>query len=80
MHLGRWGLASPALCTLPAVQCVLLIFKLQYFTQAFRPMRFAYLDTGGLVTGLMISHVCSAATVVRGGTELVLLWCTMGCE
>ncbi|GAB4820880.1 hypothetical protein N2152v2_007926 [Parachlorella kessleri] len=50
MHLARWHLESSWLSILPAVQYILLVFKLQYFSQAFRPTRFAFLDTVREVT------------------------------
>ncbi len=45
LHLGRWGLESEWMTALPAIQCILLVFRLQFYTQAFRPTRFAFVDT-----------------------------------
>ncbi|PRW33312.1 transient receptor potential channel [Chlorella sorokiniana] len=43
MHLGRFWTKSEWLTTMLAVQCILLVFRLQYFTQCFQKVRFAYL-------------------------------------
>ena len=45
MHLSRVDLHGCWLTVLPAVQCILLMFRLQYYSQVFRPTRFAFLDT-----------------------------------
>jgi len=42
MHFGRIWLASNLLTYCLAVQCVLLMFRLQYFTQVLRPTRFSF--------------------------------------
>lgn len=42
MHFGRIWLASHWLTYCLAVQCVLLMFRLQYFTQVLRPTRFSF--------------------------------------
>ncbi|KAL4440087.1 hypothetical protein ABPG75_003088 [Micractinium tetrahymenae] len=43
MHLGRWWTKSEWLTTALAAQCILLVFRLQWFTQAFQSIRFAFL-------------------------------------
>lgn len=43
MHLGRWWTKSQLLTSLLAAQCILLVFRLQWFTQAFQSIRFAFL-------------------------------------
>ncbi|GAB4819760.1 hypothetical protein N2152v2_006806 [Parachlorella kessleri] len=45
MHLARINLHGCWLTVLPAAQCILLMFRLQYYSQVFRPTRFAFLDT-----------------------------------
>ena len=39
MHTTRLSVASGWLSVLAAVQCVLLLFKLQYFSRVFKPTR-----------------------------------------
>ena len=41
-HLGRVWLQSSWLTYCLALQCILLTFRLQYFTQVLRPMRFSF--------------------------------------
>lgn len=48
MHLGRVWVASRTLTAVMAVQCILLMMRLQYFTQVFRPMRFSFPTIGEL--------------------------------
>ncbi|KAL4438682.1 hypothetical protein ABPG77_006286 [Micractinium sp. CCAP 211/92] len=43
-HLGRLNISSDYLSILAAVQCILLLFRLQYFSRVFRATRFAFLD------------------------------------
>jgi hypothetical protein len=43
MHLGRFWTKSEWLSTLLAVQSILLVFRLQYFTQSLQRVRFAFL-------------------------------------
>lgn len=47
MHLGRVWTKSELLSGLMAVQCILLVFRLQWFTQCFKATRFAYLPMSG---------------------------------
>ena len=42
LHFGRFMLASNWLTYCLAVQCILLMFRLQYFTQVLRPTRFSF--------------------------------------
>jgi hypothetical protein len=42
LHFGRIWLASNWLTYCLAVQCILLMFRLQYFTQVLRPTRFSF--------------------------------------
>jgi hypothetical protein len=44
MHLGRIGLESTTLSVLLALQCILLMFRLQYFSRTFKSTRFSFLD------------------------------------
>ena len=65
MHLGRIWLASQWLTYCLAVQCVLLMFRLQYFTQVLRPTRFSFAslvrqvvqDTGWVFIFLLLTCV-----------------------
>ncbi|KAL4440082.1 hypothetical protein ABPG75_003083 [Micractinium tetrahymenae] len=43
-HLGRLNISSDYLSILAAVQCILLLLRLQYFSRVFRATRFAFLD------------------------------------
>lgn len=45
MHLGRIGLESNTLSVLLALQCIFLMFRLQYFSRTFKSTRFSFLDT-----------------------------------
>lgn len=45
MHLLRWHLAD-WLAVAAALQAILLVLRLQYYSQVFRPTRFAFLDMG----------------------------------
>lgn len=44
MHLSRRGLASNWLSVLLALQCVFMLFRLQYFSRGFKSTRFAFLE------------------------------------
>ncbi len=44
MHLGRIGLESSMLSVLLALQCIFLMFRLQYFSRTFKSTRFSFLD------------------------------------
>lgn len=44
MHLCRWKLKSDALSNLLALQCIFLLFRLQYYSRVFRSTRFAFLE------------------------------------
>jgi len=44
MHLGRLSISSGWLSIAAATQCVLLLFRLQYFSRLFTPTKFAFLD------------------------------------
>ncbi|KAH7624970.1 hypothetical protein Ndes2526B_g00345 [Nannochloris sp. 'desiccata'] len=44
MHLGRLDISSGWLSIAAATQCILLLFRLQYFSRVFTPTRFAFLD------------------------------------
>ena len=43
-HLTRTALASPWVSALAAAQCVLLLFRLQYFSRVFKSTRFAFIE------------------------------------
>ncbi|KAI7841125.1 hypothetical protein COHA_005096 [Chlorella ohadii] len=45
MHLGRLSISSDWLSILASAQCILLLFRLQYFSRVFRATRFAFLDS-----------------------------------
>ncbi|KAL6769108.1 TRP11C [Auxenochlorella protothecoides x Auxenochlorella symbiontica] len=44
MHLGRLSVKSEWLTIVLAVQCIILLFRLQYWSRAFRATRFAFAD------------------------------------
>ncbi|KAH7624961.1 putative Transient receptor potential cation channel subfamily V member 3 [Nannochloris sp. 'desiccata'] len=44
MHLSRIGLGSSTLSLLLALQCIFLMFRLQYFSRTFKSTRFSFLD------------------------------------
>ena len=44
MHLSRRGVGSDALSGLLAAQCVLLLFRTQYFSSVFKSTRVSFLD------------------------------------
>jgi Ion transport protein len=44
MHIGRIGLGSSTLSVLLALQCIFLMFRLQYFSRTFKSTRFSFLD------------------------------------
>lgn len=44
MHLTRWGVGSGVLSVVAAVQCVLPLFRLQYFSRVFASTRFAFVE------------------------------------
>ena len=43
-HLGRIGLDTNSLSTLLALQCIFLLFRLQYYSRVFKSTRFSFLD------------------------------------
>ncbi|PRW33106.1 transient receptor potential channel [Chlorella sorokiniana] len=45
MHLGRLSISSDWLSILASAQCILLLFRLQYFSRVFRATRFSFLDS-----------------------------------
>ncbi|KAI3431652.1 hypothetical protein D9Q98_004699 [Chlorella vulgaris] len=45
MHVGRLNINSDWLSILAATQCVLLLFRLQYFSRVFPATRFSFLDS-----------------------------------
>lgn len=44
MHLGRFNVSSGWLSIAAALQCILLLFRLQYFSRVFTPTRFSFVD------------------------------------
>jgi len=44
MHVGRVNVSSEWLSIAAAVQCILLLFRLQYFSRVFTPTNFAFVD------------------------------------
>lgn len=44
MHLGRLGQDTTWLSVFSALQCILLLFRLQYFSRVFKSTRFAFLE------------------------------------
>jgi hypothetical protein len=70
LYLGRWGLASSWLTVLPAVQLILLVFRLHYFFQAFNPTRSTFMDT------CKLAPVCSHCPCGGGTPELPRRYCT----
>jgi Ion transport protein len=44
MHIGRLNISSGWLSIAAATQCILLLFRLQYFSRVFTPTKFAFLD------------------------------------
>jgi hypothetical protein len=44
MHLSRRGVGSDALSGILAAQCVLLLFRMQYFSSVFKSTRVSFLD------------------------------------
>jgi len=44
MHIGRIGLGSSTLSVILALQCIFLMFRLQYFLRNFKSTRFSFLD------------------------------------
>ena len=44
MHLGRLGQGTTWLSVFSALQCILLLFRLQYFSRVFKSTRFAFLE------------------------------------
>lgn len=45
MHIGRVDLKSDALSVVLALQCIFLLFRLQYYSRVFKSTRFAFLET-----------------------------------
>ena len=58
LHLGRVWLGSRWLTYCLSLQCIFLTFRLQYFTQVMRPMRFSFTNIG---TRLVFAHMLTCA-------------------
>ena len=45
MHLGRIGLKTDILSILLSLQCIFILFRMQYFSRVFKTTRFSFLET-----------------------------------
>jgi hypothetical protein len=57
-HLSRTWVEPGWLPIAVAVQCVLLLFRVQYFSRVFRPTRIAFVDS--------IAEVCAPEALITG--------------
>lgn len=65
LHLGRIRLAAGWLSVAAALQCILLLFRLQYFSRVFKSTRFAFLDDIKEARGAR--HSAALSLGVQGG-------------
>ena len=69
-HLGRFWTKSELLSTLLALQCILLVFRLQYFTQSLRRVRFAFLPISERARCMQCLCPCRGNCISQPGTDL----------